>query len=126
MKIEDCSTYKKVVPASGRSITTYKEGDNILSFTMYTEAIVPHSLDDATIKETWHELTSTKALTLKSQHAAALSEKRVQDIKDMMLKEVDEAVSELKKEKLRQNRLETPMVEFGDIIKIINKVKERI
>lgn len=130
MKITDCSTYKKVTPASGRSLTAWQEGGDILEFSMCTEACVPHSMSDEQIKSTWRELTSTKAMTLKSQCEQAWSEKRVKDLQDMMLGALDQAVSEVKEEKMKtgRNRMQSsiPMIEMTDMGDIIARVKELI
>lgn len=130
MKITDCSTYKKVTPASGRSLTAWQEGGDILEFSMCTEACVPHAMSDEEIKSTWRELTPTKAMTLKSQCGQAWSEKRVKDLQDMMLGALDQAVSEVKEEKMKsvKNKMQSssPMIEMSDLGTIIARVKELI
>ena len=130
MKIIDCSTYKKVTPASGRSLTTWQEGDDILEFSMCTEACVPYSLTDEQIKETWHELTSTKALTLKSQYEQACSDKRVEDLKTVLLDSLEKAVTETKIEKMKsvKDRMQSsnPLIEMSDMGNILARVKELI
>lgn len=138
MKITDCSTYKKVTPASGRSLTAWQEGSDILEFSMCTEACVPHSMTDEQIKATWRELTSTKALTLKSQCEQAWSEKRVEDLKTVLLDALDKAVTETKIEKMKSvrdgvmngvnNRMQSsnPLIEMSDMGNILARVKELI